>query len=141
MEMWTAWLIIAGFFFILEMATTGFLVFWFGIGAVATMGISFLTDNMLIQTFTFVSVSIILILLTRKLTDKINSKEVPTNVYTILGKKATVSQTIDISKSQGQIKIDGDLWSAKPDEDEIIEEGSVVEILRIDGVKAVVKKI
>ena len=88
-------------------------------------------------------VSTILILCTRKFTRKISEKDnVATNVYSILGKKAIVSQQIDNIKGQGQIKIDGDVWSARNDEnDDVISEGDTVEILRIDGVKAMVKKI
>ncbi len=141
MEPWIIWLIVAAFFFILEIATEGFLVFWFGIGAVAAIGTSFLTENISIQIAVFAVVSIILVLSTRKLTDKMKPKEVPTNVYTILGKKAVVSQAIDNLKGSGQIKIDGDIWSAKSESDEPIEEGTSVEILNIDGVRAVVKKI
>lgn len=141
MEPWIIWLIVAAFFFILEIATEGFLVFWFGIGAIAAIGTSFLTENISIQIAVFAVVSIILVLSTRKLTDKMKPKEVPTNVYTILGKKAVVSQAIDNLKGSGQIKIDGDIWSAKSEDDEPIEESASVEILNIDGVKAVVKKI
>lgn len=141
MEPWIIWLIVAAFFFILEIATEGFLVFWFGIGAVASIGTSFLTENISIQIAVFAVVSILLVLSTRKLTDKMKPKEVPTNVYTILGKKAVVSQAIDNLKGSGQIKIDGDIWSAKSENDEPIEEGASVEILNIDGVRAVVKKI
>ena len=141
MEPWIIWLIVAAFFFILEIATEGFLVFWFGIGAVASIGTSFLTENISIQIAVFAVVSILLVLSTRKLTDKMKPKEVPTNVYTILGKKAVVSQAIDNLKGSGQIKIDGDIWSAKSESDEPIEEGASVEILNIDAVRAVVKKI
>lgn len=142
MEIWTIWLIFAGLCFIAEFMTEGFLICWFGIGALAAMGISFLTNSFLIQLLVFGIVSAVLILSTRKLTRKIGSKSVPTNVYTIIGKKAVVSSTIDNIKGQGQIKIDGDIWSAKNEiDEETIDEGSTVEILRIDGVKAIVKKI
>lgn len=141
MQAWTVWLILAGFFFILEIITEGFLVFWFGVGAIAALGTSFLTDSTIIQTAVFAVVSIILVLCTRKLAEKIKPKEVATNVYTILGKKAVVSVGIDNAKGQGQIKIDGDIWSAKSESGEPIEEGANVEILSIDGVKTIVKKI
>ena len=72
---------------------------------------------------------------------KFGSKSIPTNVYTIIGKRAVVSTEIDNIKGQGQIKLDGDIWSAKNEIDEPIPEGSTVEILKIDGVKAIVKKI
>ena len=64
------------------------------------------------------------------------------NVYTILGKKAIVTQSIDNIKGQGQIKIDGDMWSARNDDgEETIAEGDTVEVIRIEGVKAMVRKI
>ena len=142
MEPWVIWLIIAGFFFVLELITEGFLVFWFGVGAIGALGVCFIPGaNTITQIGVFVILSTILVLSTRKLTDKIKPKEVATNVYTILGKKAIVSQAIDNFKGSGQIKIDGDMWSAKSDNDEPIEAGIPVEILSIDGVKAVVKKI
>ena len=35
--MWPIWLVLAGIFFIVEIATTGFLVFWLGIGSLFAM--------------------------------------------------------------------------------------------------------
>ena len=140
MNAWTWWLIIAGICFILEIASEGFLMVWFGVGALVAMGISFFINNFIIQLITFIVSSTILVLCTRKFSKKIEPKTVATNVYTIIGKKAVVSLTIDNVKGQGQIKIDGDIWSAKTENDEIISEGSAVEILRIEGVKAIIKK-
>lgn len=108
------------------------------------MGLSFLWPaNYLAQIIIMTVVSTILILSTKKLTSKMTKKDdVPTNVYSILGKKAVVSQAIDNVKGQGQIKIDGDIWSARnEDDDDVISEGDTVEIIRIDGVKAIVRKI
>lgn len=141
MEIWTGWLIIAGICGILEIATDGFLMIWLAIGALVAMGVSFFVDSIVIQFATFLVVSTILILFTRKLAKKIEPQTVATNVYTIIGKKATVSTAIDNIKGQGQVKVDGDMWSARNEVDEIIPEGSTVEILRIEGVKTVVKKI
>ncbi len=144
MEVWTAWLIFAGVCFVLEIITEGFLVCWLGVGGLCAMGISFIMpENYLVQCAVMSIVSIILILFTKKFTDKISSKDNhPTNVYSILGKNAIVTKEIDNIKSQGQIKIDGDVWSARnEDGNELIAEGDTVEIIRIDGVKAMVRKI
>ena len=141
MEIWTLWLILAGVCFIMEIATEGFLMFWLGVGGLASMTVSFFSDNYLLQLAVFVIVSTVLILCTRKFTKKVQPKTVATNVYTIIGKKAVVSVEIDNIKGHGQIKVDGDVWTARNEADEIIPEGTAVEILRIDGVKAVVKKI
>ena len=59
--MWQFWVIIAGIFFVIEMATVGFLVFWFGIGALAAMVVSLFTTNIAIQTAVFVISSAILL--------------------------------------------------------------------------------
>ena len=144
MQIWTFWLIVAGFFFLLEIATEGFLVCWIGIGALCAMALSFFFPEAIIaQLILMCVISIFLILSTKKLVAKLTSKETPPmNVYTILGKKAIVTQTIDNLKGQGRIKIDSDMWSARNEnEDEIIAEGDSVEIVRIDGVKAIVKKV
>ena len=47
--MWVFWLIAAGVFFIVEMATIGFLSFWLGIGALLAMVTSFFIDNIIVH--------------------------------------------------------------------------------------------
>ena len=46
--MWKIWLLFAGFFLILEIITSGFLVFWFAIGAIITMIFSLFIDNIIV---------------------------------------------------------------------------------------------
>ena len=141
--MWVFWLIAAGVFFIIEMATIGFLVFWLGIGALLAMVTSFITDSIFIQALVFVVTSTLLLIFTRPLVDKFikTPKELKTNAYSIIGKKAIVISKINNIEGIGQIKIDGEVWSAKSFDDEDIPEDTEVEITEIDGVKAVVKRI
>ena len=139
--MWIFWLIAAGVFFIIEMATIGFLVFWLGIGALLAMVTSFITDSLLIQVIIFVVTSTLLLIFTRPLVNKFikTPKEVKTNAYSIIGKKAIVTVPINNIEGNGQIKIDGDVWSAKSYNNEDIPKNAEVEIVEIDGVRAVVK--
>lgn len=140
MEIYYGWLILAGILIIMEIFTEGFLICWFGIGALAAMVTSFFAPtNYILQIVTFTIVSIILVFCTRKFAKKVAPADVPSNVYTILGKKAIVTTEIDNITGKGQIKVDGDLWSAKSESGEKIPVDSSVEILRIDGVKVVVK--
>ena len=140
--MWQVWLIIAGLFFVGEIATVGFLIFWFGIGALIAMIVSFFTSNIIIQTTIFVISSTILIFATKPFVKKFaDVKKTNTNVYSIIGKKALVIKTIDPIHSVGQIKINGEVWTAESEDNQIIEEGSEVEILEIKGVKAIVKPV
>ena len=138
--MWQVWLIIAGLFFIGEIATVGFLIFWFGVGALIAMIVSLFTSNIIIQTTIFIISSTILIFATKPFIKKFaDVKKTNTNVYSIIGKKALVIKTIDPIHSVGQIKLNGEVWTAESENNEIIEEGSKVEVLEIKGVKAIVK--
>lgn len=138
--MWQIWLIASGVFFIIEIFTVGFLIFWLGIGALLAMLISFLTNNIIIQTAVFVISSGILIFATKPLVNKLTKTEtVPTNVYSIVGKKGIVIEDINYSTGTGQIKSEGEVWSAKTNEQINIPKGTEIEIESIDGVKVIVK--
>ena len=139
--MWQIWIVLAGVFFIIEMATVGFLVFWFGIGALIAMVVSFFTSNIAIQTSVFVISSTILLFFTRPFVDKFSKKEetLQTNAYSIIGKRGIVIKEINPISGEGQVKIGTEVWSAKSKDERKIEKGIEVEVTDIDGVKAVVK--
>lgn len=140
--MWCFWLIIAGIFFIIEMATVGFLMFWLGIGALLAMITSFITSSIVVQTIVFVITSCILIPLTKPLADKFTGqKSVATNSYSLINKRGIVTLEINPIQGAGQIKVNGEIWSAKSEDDSIIPEGTEVKILSIDGVKLIVSPI
>ena len=137
--MWQYWLIAAGIFFIAEIITTGFLVFWLSIGALLTMLVSFFTDNIAIQTTIFVLSSTILIFATKPFIKKFaRTKNVKTNAFSIVGQNGIVIKDIDSINSKGQIKVDGEVWSAVGKNDINIEKGTEIEVLEIKGVKAIV---
>jgi len=137
--MWLFWLIVAGIFFIGEIITVGFLIFWLGVGAILALIVSLFTTNLLIQTATFVISSIILILFTKPLLSKFYKKpSIPTNLDTLIGKKGTVIEDIDPKNGKGQVKIGGEIWSALCDENMVIPKDTEVTLVEIRGVKAFV---
>ncbi len=138
--MWQIWLIAAGVFLILEILTVGFLVFWLSIGCLFAMLVSFVTDNIVAQMAVFVVSSGLLIFATKPLVKKFTKKDTAkTNVYSLAGKKAIVTEDIDWTTGSGQIKFEGQVWSAKTAEQVNIPKGTEVEIEKIEGVKAFVK--
>ncbi|MBO5413293.1 MAG: NfeD family protein [Clostridia bacterium] len=142
--MWIFWLIIAGACFIIEMITIGFFIFWFGIGALLAMISSFIfPDNIFIQALVFTISSVSLLILTKPLVEKFTKKDkkLETNAYSIIGKKGIVVQDINPTFGVGQIKVSGEVWSAKTNDGAKIEKGSEIEVISIDGVKAVVEPI
>lgn len=141
--MWSFWLIAAGIFLILEMATTGFLLFWLGVGSLLAMVISFITESIAIQTAVFVISSAILIPLTKPLVNKyITQKDnTPTNAYSIINKRGLVTIEINPIEGTGQVKVNGEVWSAKYEGSDIVPVGTEVEVLKIEGVKVLVSPI
>lgn len=140
MAMWKIWVIAAGLFLILESITTGFLVFWFAIGSVFAMVVSFFAeDNIILQASTFIISSSILIFATRKLVNYFLKNDKPNDVNSNIGKTGKVIVDIVPMDNQGQIKIGGEIWSAISENESTIEKGTEVIVTKITGVKAVVK--
>ena len=139
--MWQIWLIIAGFFFILEMMTSGFLVFWFSVAALITMIFSFFITSKIILFSIFIVLSAALLFATKPFIKKFSSKEseIKTNAFSIEGKNGKVLIDIDPVEGTGQIKVNGEKWSAKSADDTFISKDTQVTVLRIDGVKAIVE--
>lgn len=139
--MWQFWLIAAGIFFVVEMATAGFFVFWLGIGALISMLCSIFIPSIYIQALIFVISSSLLILLTKPFVMRFVSKDntVATNAFSIVGRHGIVIKEINPLFGTGQIKISGETWSAKSENEDVIPENSDVEVVKIDGVKAVVR--
>ena len=139
--MWQFWLISAGVFFIVEMLTLGFLVFWFGIGALLAMIVSFFTSNVIIQVSVFVISSSILIFATKPFLKKFakHSDTTPTNVYSVIGKIGKVTEDIDNIQGTGIIKVAGEEWSAICNGNITIPKGTEVKVLEVRGVKALVE--
>lgn len=138
--MWYIWLILAGIFAIAEIITPSFLIIWLSAGSLCSMVTSFFTDNLVIQIAVFVISSAIFIFFTRPLAKKLTKKDkdVVTNAFAIVGKKAVVIEDINSTFGTGQIMVDGEVWAAKTETDDIIPKDTEVFILAIDGVKAVV---
>lgn len=67
--------------------------------------------------------------------------EVKTNTDALIGRKAIVLQSIKGEMHPGRVKVDGDDWKAIACDDQLIEEGDIVEIISINSVILTVKKI
>ena len=62
-------------------------------------------------------------------------------IDTIVGKKCVVTETVDNFAGCGQIKVKGQLWSARGFfDDDVFERGETLRIVAFEGVMAVCKK-
>lgn len=139
--MWQFWLILAGVFLIAEIISVGFLMFWFSVGSLVAMVVSFLCSNIIIQTTVFLIASVILLFATRPFVHKVtkNDELTKTNVYSVEGKIGKVVEDINPSEAKGQVKVGNELWSATSDDNLLIAKDTTVKIEKIDGVKLIVK--
>ena len=68
----------------------------------------------------------------------IEPKTEKTNADRILEAEALVTETIDNVQASGQIKVGGAIWTARSANGDVIPEGTLVQVERIEGVKAIV---
>lgn len=69
------------------------------------------------------------------------SGDLKTNVDALVGKIGRVTVTIDNAQDQGRIAIEGDDWKAMSENNEIINAGERVQIVKVDSTIVTVKLI
>ncbi len=134
------WLSLAIVLGLIEASTSNLITLWPAISAVFTAIFAALgLDNMWLSVI-FVSVSAILLICTRPLVKRfVTKKAVATNADRIIGADGIVICRIDPVENTGQVKILGQIWSAKARTNSIIEENAKVTVVALEGVKAVVE--
>ena len=136
------WLVLLIIFAVAEGLTAGLVSIWFALGALASLIVSFFTDNVVIQVGLFVVVSLIAMAIIRPLARKyFTPHQVPTNFDRILGQEGIVTVAIDNLQAVGQVKVAGQVWTARSADDRPIPADSLVRILRIEGVKVYVEPV
>lgn len=136
------WTVLAIVFAILEGLTLGLTTIWFAIGSVAALIVALLGGNFILQCIAFAAVSLLTLAVARPMAKnilKIGSTK--TNVDSITGKTGVVHVPVQ-PYQVGQVKVNGQIWTAKGEDDVTdIAEGVKVEVIRVDGVKLIVKPI
>lgn len=136
------WLSAAVALFILEMCTTDLVSIWLSIGALLTTVVVAIFPKIPIpwQILMFIVFSAIMLVLTRKFVKKFlaRTKEQATNLELYYDKTAIVVEEIDNVNATGAVKINGLVWTARSENNEIIEKDAVVLFKKIDGNKAIV---
>lgn len=133
------WVVIMVVFLVVEAATAGLTCIWFAIGALAALIAALFGAPIWLQLVWFFVVSVVTLYFTRPLVLKyVNSRSQPTNADMVIGKEALVTEAIDNVESAGAVAVGGKVWTARSDNGEPIEVGSIVTVLRIEGVKLIV---
>lgn len=134
------WLIGVVALLVIELLTMGLTTIWFAGGALAAFVVTLLGGGRWIQIIVFVIVSFVLLFVTRPIAAKyFNKQREKTNTDSLIGQEAKVTERIDNFNQQGIVMVNGLEWSARTEDDSVIEEGAKVFIQEISGVKLIVK--
>jgi len=135
------WLVALVILLIAEALTCGLTTIWFAGGALIALVAALFGANVWIQLGVFLAVSLLLLIFTRPAALKyMNSKSnLKTNVDSLAGEQGVVAERINNLDGTGKVKINDVFWIARSEDGSIIEQGAVVEIVRVDGVKLIVK--
>jgi len=138
---WVIWLGIAIIMLVIEIATTGLATLWFAVGAIVAMIMDLCGASVAAQIIVMALVSIVCFILcmiwVKPKLETLRKKNVQrTNADRLIGREGIVIVPLNATDGKGQVKVDGQIWSAKADED--FAEGTKITVLSIEGVKLVV---
>jgi membrane protein implicated in regulation of membrane protease activity len=141
MDLWVIWLIAGVVFAVGEMATLGFFLAPFAIGAFAAT----LTDLAGVAGGVSVGVFLVISLASFAIMRPIARRHhqmppaIRTGTDALLGQSATVLERIANAEGVGCVRIGGEVWTARAyDEDQVIAAGERVRVIEIRGATALV---
>ncbi|HSS21033.1 MAG TPA: NfeD family protein [Pyrinomonadaceae bacterium] len=145
---WILWCILGAILIVAEVFTAGFVLFWFGIGAlVAALAGILGVNNLGIQFLIFALVSTSLTAASRTIFVNYFSREktgdsLRTGVDALPGKIGTVVSSSHGAMNEGAVKVFGSTWTAYPAEGESpLEAGERVQVESIEGSSIYVRRI
>ena len=135
---WLGAMIVFG---ILEAATAGLVSIWFALGALGALLSAIVGAPLWLQVVWFLLISIVSLVLTRPLARKyVNSRTTPTNADMLIGQECVVTEAIDNVLGLGAVTVGGKVWTARTEDPDIkAQVGQTMTVVRIEGVKLIVK--
>ena len=143
---WILWVILGVGLIVAEIFTFGFVLFWFGIGALAAALAGWLGVPFGLQFLIFAGVSIVLTVMSRTIFAKYYAEDdtnaLKMGIDALPGQIGTVTSASSGALNEGAVKVYGSTWTAFPaDSSAILVEGEKVEVVRVQGSSIYVQKI
>lgn len=137
-----AWLILLIVLLVIEVLTLGLTTIWFAGGALAALIASLAGAGFWLQVLLFLLVSVVLLIFTRPVAVRyLNGRTTATNVDSLIGRECIVTEEINNLCGKGAVSVGGVTWTARAErEDRVIGKDRIVQIVRVDGVKAIVRE-
>src|SRR3954466_351616 len=137
---WAVWLSLAFLLGVAEIMSLDLVLIMVAVGAVAGAGVAVLAPTLWwlqILVATLITLMMLLLLRPTLLAKVRNMPGYRSSAAKMVGSSGVATSQID--RSGGEIKVDGQSWSARPySSDVVIEQGTEIEVYEIDGVIAVV---
>ncbi len=135
---WILWLVLGVGLIVAEIFTLGFVLLWFGVGAMAAALVGIAGGGFLLQFLVFAVVSIGLTLMSRTIFARYFSHDersaVRTGVDALPGQVGTVTSASKGALNEGAVKVFGSTWTAFPVDGETkLVEGEKVEVVEVRG--------
>ncbi len=138
------WLIMAVAMTILEIVTVAFFALPFALGALVTAFFAWLEMPLAGQIGVFAVSSFLMMFVIQKTVKKYfmgkKGVEVRSGTDRLIGMSATVLKRIEGRMTRGEIKVEGEIWSAVAENDEHYGEGERVKVVAVEGAKLIVEK-
>lgn len=136
------WLGLMIFFIVMEASTVTLVSIWFAAGSLAATIAALLSAPIWLQVALFLTVAGVLLACLRPFVRKvIRPKITTTNVDAIIGTRGYVTDTIDNLEARGQVKLGGVEWAARSTGGQPIPEKTLVQVDKVEGVKAFVSPV
>ena len=136
------WLVLIVVFIVAELISVGLTSIWFAAGSLSALVCALLHTDFRLQFVVFAVVSILLLLATRPLARKfLDGKAEKTNADLVVGEVIRILERVSNIDQTGMAQVLGKEWTVRTEnDDETIEAGEFARVLRISGVKLIVKK-
>ena len=145
---WIAWIVLGLTLIVAEVFTSGFVLLWFGIGALAAALAGLLgIDSLALQFLIFAGVSVGLTGASRTIFLNYFSREktgdsLRTGADSLPGKIGTVVSSSRGALNEGAVKVFGSTWTAYPAEgEEPLEAGERVRVEKMEGASLYVRRV
>ena len=108
------WIGFAVIMVVCEAFTSQLVSIWFVLGAVSAAVTTIFTPSIAIQSAVFLIVSLVALIITKPLVKKLKEKRgvTSTNADRLVGRTGVVISDIVDTHTVGQVKVEGEIWSA-----------------------------
>ena len=137
---WLIWLGLMIAFGAVEAATVNMVSVWFVGGALVALITQLLGGSVRLQIVLFLAVSTVLLAALRPFVRKfVTPRRTATNADMVLGREAYLLETADNLRGTGTLKLDGKTWTVRSASEEVLQAGTLVRIVKLEGVKLLVE--